>query len=186
MDGAVRPNDLPFCCTGASETTRQLGKSPTIRGGDQPPPCNGITSEARRSGPLCPQKWLVSLADAPGSTPPHPTGRPDVQGFYGALAGQRARKGGFITTSTYTQQAVEFASSVEGIILIDGVRLTELMMEYGVGVSHRTIRVPKGVATTSKSRRRRGAVPEPTVVNEAQVPNLRRVAQRERMSRSTV
>src|SRR5690606_10347792 len=59
--------------TGASETTRQLGKSPTIRGGDQPPPCPGVISEARRSRPLCPQKWLVSLADAPGSTPPHPT-----------------------------------------------------------------------------------------------------------------
>ena len=67
------PNDLPFCCTGASDTTRQPGKSPTIRGGDQPPPCDGVISEARRSRPLCPQKWLVSLADASGSSPPHPT-----------------------------------------------------------------------------------------------------------------
>lgn len=70
-------------------------------------------------------------------------GRPDVQAFYGALAGQRARKGIFITTSNYTSQALEFAATVEGLILVDGKRLTELMLEFGVGVSHRIIKVPK-------------------------------------------
>ncbi|SFN13957.1 restriction endonuclease [Nitrosomonas communis] len=44
-------------------------------------------------------------------------GRPDLQAFYGALAGQKAKKGVFITTSTYTSQAVDFAKSVEGIVL---------------------------------------------------------------------
>lgn len=70
-------------------------------------------------------------------------GRPDVQAFYGALAGQRANKGVFITTSTFTAQAVEFAQSVERIVLVDGAKLTELMIEHGVGVSHRTVKVPK-------------------------------------------
>jgi restriction system protein len=70
-------------------------------------------------------------------------GRPDVQAFYGALAGQRARKGIFITTSSYTPHAFEFAATVEGLILLDGKRLTELMLEFGVGVSHRVIKVPK-------------------------------------------
>jgi restriction system protein len=70
-------------------------------------------------------------------------GRPDVQAFYGALAGQRARKSIFITTSSYTPHAVEFAATVEGLILVDGKRLTELMLEFGVGVSHRIIKVPK-------------------------------------------
>jgi restriction system protein len=70
-------------------------------------------------------------------------GRPEVQAFYGALAGQRANKGVFITTSTFTAQAVEFAHSVERIVLVDGARLTGLMIEHGVGVSHRTVRVPK-------------------------------------------
>ncbi|MGJ0223534.1 restriction endonuclease, partial [Streptococcus pyogenes] len=42
-------------------------------------------------------------------------GRPDLQAFYGALAGQKAKKGVFITTSGYTAQAVEFAKSVEGM-----------------------------------------------------------------------
>jgi restriction system protein len=70
-------------------------------------------------------------------------GRPEVQGFYGALAGQRAAKGVFITTSTFTAQAIEFARSVERIVLVDGVRLAELMIDYEVGVTMRPIRVPK-------------------------------------------
>lgn len=70
-------------------------------------------------------------------------GRPEVQGFYGALAGQRANKGVFITTSSYTAQAIEFAKSVERIVLVDGSRLAELMIEHEVGVSARTVKVPK-------------------------------------------
>lgn len=70
-------------------------------------------------------------------------GRPEVQGFYGALAGQRANKGVFITTSGYTAQAIEFAKSVERIVLVDGVRLAELMIDNEVGVSARTVKVPK-------------------------------------------
>jgi restriction system protein len=66
-----------------------------------------------------------------------------VQAFYGALEGRRANKGVFITTSNFTAGAEEFARLVEKIVLIDGARLTELMMEYGVGVSHRTIKIPK-------------------------------------------
>jgi restriction system protein len=70
-------------------------------------------------------------------------GRPEVQGFYGALAGQRANKGVFITTSTFTSQAIEFARSVERIVLVDGTRLADLMIEHGIGVTHRVIKVPK-------------------------------------------
>ncbi|MEO5607022.1 MAG: restriction endonuclease, partial [Polaromonas sp.] len=70
-------------------------------------------------------------------------GRPEVQGFYGALAGQRANKGVFITTSGYTAQAVEFARSVERIVLVDGPRLAEFMIDHEVGVSARTIKIPK-------------------------------------------
>jgi restriction system protein len=70
-------------------------------------------------------------------------GRPEIQAFYGALAGQRAKKGVFITTSGYTAQAIEFVRSVEGIVLVDGPRLAELMIDHEVGVSARTINVPK-------------------------------------------
>ncbi len=64
-------------------------------------------------------------------------------GFYGALAGQRANKGVFITTSSYTSQALDFAKSVERIVLIDGVRLAGLMIEHEVGVTLRSAKIPK-------------------------------------------
>lgn len=70
-------------------------------------------------------------------------GRPEIQAFYGALAGQRAKKGVFITTSGYTAQALQFAQSVEGIVLVDGVRLAELMVDHEVGVTARVLKVPK-------------------------------------------
>jgi restriction system protein len=70
-------------------------------------------------------------------------GRPELQAFYGALAGHKARKGVFITTSSYTAQAVDFAQSVEGIVLVDGNRLASLMIEHEVGISSRAVRIPK-------------------------------------------
>ena len=73
----------------------------------------------------------------------HAVGRPDVQGFYGALRGQRANKGVFITTSSFTAQAVEFTKSIEGLVLVDGSRLARLMIDHAVGVTNRTMSVPK-------------------------------------------
>ena len=63
-------------------------------------------------------------------------GRPDIQKFAGALQGQRARKGVFITTSGFTKDALEYVSLIESkIILIDGERLASLMAEHNVGVT---------------------------------------------------
>ena len=73
----------------------------------------------------------------------NPVGPESVQAFYGALEGRRANKGVFITTSSFTSGAIEFASLIEKIVLIDGARLAELMIEYGVGVSHRLVKIPK-------------------------------------------
>lgn len=70
-------------------------------------------------------------------------GRPELQAFYGALAGQKAKRGVFITTSGFTSQARDFAHSVEGMVLVDGERLVHLMIENEVGVSSRLIKVPK-------------------------------------------
>lgn len=70
-------------------------------------------------------------------------GRPEIQAFYGALAGQRAAKGVFITTSGYTTHAIEYARSVEKIVLIDGVKLADLMIDYEVGISSKIIKIPK-------------------------------------------
>jgi restriction system protein len=59
-----------------------------------------------------------------------------MQRFAGAFQGQRARKGVFITTSSFSQDAEEYASRIEArIILIDGARLTRLMVGQNVGVS---------------------------------------------------
>jgi len=63
-------------------------------------------------------------------------GRPEVQKFAGALQGVRARKGVFITTSSYSSDALDFVKNIDSkIILIDGAELSRLMIEYGVGVS---------------------------------------------------
>jgi restriction system protein len=66
-----------------------------------------------------------------------------VQAFYGALESRRANKGVFITTSSFSPGAIEFARLIEKIVLIDGARLADLMMEYGVGVSHRIVKIPR-------------------------------------------
>ncbi|MGH2064377.1 restriction endonuclease [Aerococcus urinaeequi] len=60
-------------------------------------------------------------------------GRPAIQAFYGALASVNADRGVFITTSSFSKGALEFAKN-QGIVLIDGIQLTELMIEYKVGV----------------------------------------------------
>jgi restriction system protein len=63
-------------------------------------------------------------------------GRPEVQKFAGALQGVRARKGVFITTSSYSSDALDFVRNIDSkIVLIDGAELSRLMIEYGVGVS---------------------------------------------------
>jgi restriction system protein len=63
-------------------------------------------------------------------------GRPEIQKFAGALQGQRAKKGIFITTSSFTTEAREFASRIETkIILIDGQLLAKLMFDHNVGVT---------------------------------------------------
>lgn len=61
-------------------------------------------------------------------------GRPEVQAFIGSLVGLGASKGVFVTTSVFSSQAVEFVSHIpQRVVLIDGERLTELMIEHSVG-----------------------------------------------------
>jgi restriction system protein len=55
----------------------------------------------------------------------------------------QAKRGVFITTSSYTTQATQFAQSVEGIVLVDGARLAELMVDHEVGVTAQTLKEPK-------------------------------------------
>lgn len=62
-------------------------------------------------------------------------GRPDVQQFVGALQGKRARKGVFITTASFTDDAREYAARMDPtVILVDGNTLAELMIDHDVAV----------------------------------------------------
>lgn len=66
-------------------------------------------------------------------------GRPEIQKFVGALQGKRAKKGIFITTSRFTDDAREYAKGIDTkVVLIDGRRLTDLMIDSGVGVASST------------------------------------------------
>jgi restriction system protein len=66
-------------------------------------------------------------------------GRPEIHKFVGALQGQRANKGIFITTSTFSDEARQYASSIPTkIVLIDGEELADLMISNDIGVSRET------------------------------------------------
>ena len=76
-------------------------------------------------------------------------GRPEIQKFVGALAGQGAQKGLFITTGTFTKGArsyVEKQLSTK-VVLVDGEKLTKLMIEYNLGVSVETVYTIKKIDT---------------------------------------
>lgn len=73
-------------------------------------------------------------------------GRPEIQKFVGALDGQRAKKGIFITTASFSQEALNYANNTSNatVILIDGQKLTDLMIEYEAGVTVKeTIKICK-------------------------------------------
>ena len=63
-------------------------------------------------------------------------GRPEIQKFVGALQGQRAKKGVFITISDFTKEAVEYVRNIDNkVVLINGALLANLMIDHNVGVS---------------------------------------------------
>lgn len=63
-------------------------------------------------------------------------GRPEVQAFVGALHGKNARRGVFLTTSSFTKEAKEYVVALQTkVVLIDGRQLAELMIEAGLGVT---------------------------------------------------
>lgn len=75
-------------------------------------------------------------------------GRPEIQKFVGALMGKRARKGIFITTSSFSTEATAYVSNIDfKVVLIDGKRLAEYMIDYDVGVTGATIYQLKRVDT---------------------------------------
>jgi len=77
----------------------------------------------------------------------NPVGSKEVQQFSGALAGKKALKGVFITTSSFTSGAIKFVETVSNqkIILIDGERLSLLMFQYNIGVQPDNVYITKRI-----------------------------------------
>lgn len=68
--------------------------------------------------------------------PGNNVGRKEIQSFVGALEGQRAMKGIFITTSAFAQPSIEYALNInKKIVLIDGEELTNLMIDHDIGIT---------------------------------------------------
>jgi restriction system protein len=75
-------------------------------------------------------------------------GRPEIQKFAGALQGQRARKGVFITTSDFSREAEDYAATIETrIVLINGETLAGLMIDQDIGVTPLTTYEVKRIDT---------------------------------------
>jgi restriction system protein len=103
------------------DAARQLGKS-----GDGG--IDGVIDEDRLG---LDRIYVQAKRYAPGTA----VGRPEVQAFVGSLVGIGASKGVFVTTSSFSGHAIQYANTLQQrVILIDGARLTELMIEFGVGV----------------------------------------------------
>jgi len=76
----------------------------------------------------------------------NPVSRPEIQKFAGALLGRKAKKGIFITTSSFTKDAREYAEKIESkIVLIDGETLAQLMIEHNIGVTSGTSYILKKI-----------------------------------------
>lgn len=75
-------------------------------------------------------------------------GRPEIQKFVGALHGQRAKKGVFITTSRFSKEALDYVGQIDPkVVLIDGADLVQLMIDHDVGVSTAAIYEVKKIDT---------------------------------------
>ena len=74
-----------------------------------------------------------------------PIHRPEIQKFAGALQGVRAKKGIFITTSSFSEGAREYVATIDSkIVLIDGTELAQLMIDHGIGVTpHQTYEIKR-------------------------------------------
>ena len=75
-------------------------------------------------------------------------GRPELQKFVGALHGKRAKKGVFITTSTFAKGAIEYVMTIDPkVILIDGKKLAQYMIDFNLGTTTSTIYEIKKIDT---------------------------------------
>jgi restriction system protein len=111
---------------GYGGSVKDAGKT-TGRSGDEG--IDGIIKEDKLGLDII---YIQAKKWQPGNT----VGRPEIQRFVGALAGQGAKKGIFITTSSFTKEALTYTPRNETkIVLIDGMQLAQLMIDYKLGVT---------------------------------------------------
>lgn len=117
---------------GAAGSAEHLGRS-----GD-----NGLDGVIRQDPLGLDQIYVQAKRYAAG----HTVGRPEIQGFVGALHGAQADRGVFITTSSFTNEAITYADRVAArVVLIDGMTLAQLMVAHNIGVQDRETYVIKRV-----------------------------------------
>ena len=117
---------------GAAGSAEHLGRS-----GD-----NGLDGVIRQDPLGLDQIYVQAKRYAAG----HTVGRPEIQGFVGALHGAQADRGVFITTSSFTNEATTYADRVAArVVLIDGIALAQLMVTHNIGVQDRETYVIKRV-----------------------------------------
>jgi restriction system protein len=115
---------------GAAGSAEHLGRS-----GD-----NGLDGVIRQDPLGLDQIYVQAKRYAAG----HTVGRPEIQGFVGALHGAQADRGVFITTSSFTNEAITYADRVAArVVLIDGITLAQLMVTHNIGVQDRETYVIK-------------------------------------------
>lgn len=97
----------------------------------------GKTGDAGIDGVIKEDKLGLDVVCIQAKRWENPVGRPIVQGFVGSMDYIRARKGVILTSSQFTRDAMDFVERIEGkkVVLIDGERLAELMIDHGVGVT---------------------------------------------------
>ena len=96
----------------------------------------GKTADEGIDGIIKEDRLGLDIIDIQAKRWANTVGRPEIQKFAGALQGQRAKKGVFITTSTFTKGAREYSSKIENkIVLVDGEQLAGFMIDHNIGVS---------------------------------------------------
>lgn len=107
--------------------------------GGESPERLGRTGDGGVDGVIREDKLGLDLIYVQAKRWTNTVGRPEIQQFVGALNGQRASKGVFITTSTFSGDAIAYADAVNPrVILVNGKQLAELMIDHNVGVSIET------------------------------------------------
>jgi restriction system protein len=71
--------------------------------------------------------------------PGNNVGRTEIEGFVGAIDRQRGDKGVFITTSDFSREAYDHSSTHVSLVKINGNKLAELMIQYNIGVTNKTV-----------------------------------------------